>query len=207
MTPRGLILDFGEVLTRPQSRDSVERLAAVADLSVDDFVARYWRHRPEYDNGLAVGEYWRRVLERADAPPAPLLRELIAADVASWSDYRTEVWDVAARFHASGHRTAMLSNGVPEIIGRVRAERRLQDWFDVVVVSCEVRSCKPDPSIYQLCLDRLGEPAAQTLFVDDRAENLQAAESVGLQTLQFTGDESVPLLRKLLEVPARSTVC
>ena len=101
----------------------------------------------------------------------------------------------------------MLSNGVPEIIGRVRAERRLQDWFDVVVVSCEVGSCKPDPSIYQLCLDRLGEPAAQTLFVDDRAENLQAAESVGLQTLQFTGDESVPLLRKLLEVPARSTVC
>jgi len=207
MTPRALILDFGEVLTRPQSRDSVERLAAVADLSVDDFVARYWRHRPEYDNGLAVGEYWRRVLERADAPPAPLLRELIAADVASWTDYRTEVWDVAARFHASGHRTAMLSNGVLEIIGRVRAERRLQDWFDVVVVSCEVGSCKPDPSIYQLRLDRLGEPAAQTLFVDDRAENLQAAESVGLQTLQFTGDESVPLLRKLLEVPARSTVC
>ena len=92
----------------------------------------------------------------------------------------------------------MLSNGVREIIGRVRAGRRLEDWFDVVIVSCEVGCCKPDPAIYQLCLEQLGEPAAQTLFVDDRAENLQAAESIGLQTLQFTGDESVRLLRRLL---------
>jgi putative hydrolase of the HAD superfamily len=200
MIPRALILDFGEVLTRPQSRDSVERLAALVDLSVDDFVARYWRHRPDYDNGLAVGEYWRRVLERSDAPPEPLLRELIAGDAASWTDYRSEVWDAAARYRARGHRTAMLSNGVPEIIGQVRAERRLEDWFDTVIVSCEVGCCKPDPAIYQLCLDRLAEPAAQTLFVDDRAENLEAAESIGLQTLQFTGDDTLPLLRKLLAV-------
>jgi putative hydrolase of the HAD superfamily len=147
-----------------------------------------------------VGEYWRRVLERRDALPSTLVGALIDADAASWTDYRAEVWDLAARFHASGHRTAMLSNGVPEIIGRVRAGRRLEDWFDVVIVSCEVGCCKPDPAIYQLCLEQLGEPAAQTLFVDDRAENLQAAESIGLQTLQFTGDESVALLRKLLDL-------
>jgi putative hydrolase of the HAD superfamily len=199
MTPRALILDFGEVLTRPQSPEAVERLAALAGLPVGEFVVRYWRHRADYDNGLAVAEYWRHVLESRGALPSTVVSALVEADAASWTDYRTEVWDLAARFHASGHRTAMLSNGVPEIIGRVRAGRRLDDWFDVVVVSCEVGCCKPDPAIYQLCLARLGEPAAQTLFVDDRAENLQAAESIGLQTLQFTGDESVPLLRKLLQ--------
>jgi putative hydrolase of the HAD superfamily len=200
MTPRALILDFGEVLTRPQSPAAIERLAAITELPADELVARYWRHRPGYDGGLQVGESWRRVLERPDAVPAALLKELIAADAASWTDYRKDVWDAAARFHARGHRTAMLSNGVPEIIGHVRTERRLADWFDVVIVSCEVGCCKPDPSIYQLCLGQLGEPAAQTLFVDDRVENLQAAESIGLQTLQFTGDASVAVLRKLLDL-------
>jgi putative hydrolase of the HAD superfamily len=200
MAPRALILDFGEVLTRPQPGEAVERLAALAGLPLDEFVARYWRHRPDYDNGLQVDEYWKRVLERPGPVPATTIRDLIAADALSWTDYRTEVWDLAARFHASGHRTAMLSNGVSEIIGRVRAERCLEDWFDTVIVSCEVGCCKPDPAIYQLCLDRLGEAAAQTLFVDDRAKNLQAAEAVGLGTLQFTGDESVPLLRKLLDL-------
>jgi putative hydrolase of the HAD superfamily len=201
MTPRALILDFGEVLTRPQSPAAVERLATVAGLAVDEFVARYWRYRPDYDGGgLAVDEYWRRVLERDEPVPATVLEELIAADAASWTDYRNDVWDLAAAFHARGRRTAMLSNGVPEIIGHVRTERRLADWFDVVIVSCEVGCCKPDPAIYQLCLDRLGEPADQTLFVDDRAENLQAAELVGLQTLQFWGDESVAVLRRLLDL-------
>jgi putative hydrolase of the HAD superfamily len=199
ITPDALILDFGEVLTRPQPRRAVERMASIAQLPVDEFVSRYWRHRAAYDGGLPVADYWRRVLEADDGDfGAPLLDELIAADAASWSDYRGEVWDVAAAFRAGGRRTAMLSNGVPEVIGRVRAERSLDAWFDVVIVSCEVGRCKPDPAIYEMCIDRLGIPAASTLFVDDRTENLQAAAAVGLQTLCFSGDETVPVLRTLL---------
>jgi len=41
-----------------------------------------------------------------------------------------------------------------------------------VVISCEVGLSKPDPRIYQLCLDRLGLAAPATLFVDDRADNV-----------------------------------
>jgi putative hydrolase of the HAD superfamily len=201
MTPDALILDFGEVLTRPQPRDAVERMAAIARLSVDQFVSRYWRHRGAYDGGLPVADYWRRVLETDDDEvAASVLDDLIAADAASWSDYRGEVWDIAAAFRARGRRTAMLSNGVPEVIGRVRAERPLDTWFDVVIVSCEVGRCKPDPAIYEMCIDRLGVPAASTLFVDDRTENLQAAEGVGLRTLCFAGDDTVPVLRTLLDL-------
>ncbi len=199
MTPDALILDFGEVLTRPQPRDAVERMAAIARLPVDQFVSRYWRHRGAYDGGLPVAEYWRRVLEM-DGDEVAALDDLIAADAASWSDYRGEVWDIAAAFRARGRRTAMLSNGVPEVIGRVRADRPLDAWFDVVIVSCEVGRCKPDPAIYEMCIDRLGIPAESTLFVDDRTENLEAAEAVGLRTLRFAGDATVPVLRTLLDL-------
>ena len=68
-----------------------------------------------------------------------------------------------------------------------------------MIVSCEVGCCKPDPAIYRLCIDQLGHPAAQTLFVDDRAENLEAAEAAGLRTLPLTGDESVSVLRTMLD--------
>jgi putative hydrolase of the HAD superfamily len=199
MTASALVLDYGEVLTRPQPHDVVVRMASVAGLPVGEFVSRYWRHRPAYDGGLNVSDYWRRVMER-DEVPATLLEELVAADALSWRDYRADMWTIAAAVRARGRRTAMLSNGVPEIIARVRAERRLDAWFDVVVVSCEVGCCKPDPAIYQICLERLQTPADQTLFVDDRVENLQAAEALGFQTLRFTGDESVPVLRRLLDV-------
>src|SRR5438552_11618932 len=142
MTPTGLILDFGEVLTRPQRRDAAELMASLVQLPFEEFLARYWRHRPAYDGGLAVEEYWRRVVERTDALPPAMVNELVEADALSWTDYRGDVWDIAAAFRGRGHRTAMLSNGVPEIIARVRAARPLENWFDVVIVSCEVGWCK-----------------------------------------------------------------
>ena len=194
---RALILDFGEVLTRSQPVHVLEQMAASAGLPAERFLVGYWQHRMAYDAGLPAAEYWSRVAGGGDLSP-DRIAELIGLDVLSWSDYRHAVWDVAAEFRARGNRTAVLSNGVPEIIARVRKERRLETWFDIVIVSCEVGLCKPQPGIYRLCLERLEVPAASALFVDDRRENLEGAEAVGLRTLHFTGDESVPALRRVL---------
>ena len=197
---RALILDFGEVLTRSQPRHVVERMASMTRLPVDQFLSRYWRHRNAYDCGLTGHDYWSLVLERNEDFPASLLSELIEMDALSWSDYREAVWDIAAEFRARGNRIAMLSNGVADIICRVRAERHLEELFDAVIVSCEVGHCKPESDIYRMCIDRLAVPAAVTLFVDDRIENLRAAEDVGLRTFHFTGDECVAALRTALDL-------
>ena len=196
-TPKGLILDFGGVLTRAQPTDLVEEMARVAGLPIDDFQSRYWRHRGDYDGGLTGFEYWARVLDGVGVSVATI-EQLIEADAASWSDFRPEMWELAAAFRARGGRTAILSNGVPEIIARIRAGRPLETWFDAVVVSCEVGRYKPDPIIYRIWLERLRCAAADALFVDDRAENLEAAAAEGLTTLHFTGDASVRILRELL---------
>jgi putative hydrolase of the HAD superfamily len=198
MAFQGLILDFGEVLTRSQSKHIVERMASIAQLPFDEFVSRYWEHRAAYDGGLSGMEYWRRVLEQTGNGSPAAIAMLIESDASSWSDFRPETWDIAAQFRGRGNRTAMLSNGVSEIISRIRARRPLDAWFDVVVVSCEVGCCKPDPGIYNLCVERLGVPPELTLFIDDRMENLNAAESVGLHTFHFTGDSSVSGLRSAL---------
>jgi putative hydrolase of the HAD superfamily len=147
-TPEGLILDFGGVLTRAQPSHLVEEMARVAGLPIDDFQLRNWRHRGDYDGGLTGFEYWTRVLDGVDMSAATIA-ELIEADAASWSDFRPDMWDLAAAFRARGGRAAILSNGVPEIIVRIRAGRHLERWFDAVVVSCEVGRCKPDPVIYE----------------------------------------------------------
>ena len=201
MPLEALILDFGEVLVHPQSRDVVTRMAGLVDLSTDDFQKRYWSHRLAYDGGLPAADYWRRVLEGLDLPSPDLERivsDLIAGDYDSWTVYRPEVWEIARAFRAAGGRTAILSNGVPEIMGRLRRERSLAEFFDVIVVSYEVGCAKPDPAIYRICLDKLQVPAAKALFVDDRLENLEAARTLDIQTLHFTGDHSVQELRDRL---------
>lgn len=199
--PAGLILDYGNVLSRVQDQTWMDEAARRLGADATAFRAAYWQHRHAYDDGLSAADYWRRVVTaaRAAAPLAPGdVAALIASDAASWSVYHDEVWALAARFRAAGGRTALLSNSGPEVMARVRAEHPLEARFDVVVISCEVGLAKPDPRIFRLCLERLGLPAGAALFVDDRADNVEAAAGVGLQTLRFEGPDALDRLRALL---------
>ncbi len=204
--PGGLILDYGNVLSRPQDETCFARAAHRVDASTSALRAAYWRHRHDYDAGLPVAEYWRRVLAES-RPGRPAhdgsvsdadLAWLIASDVESWAHYHDEVWRLTETFRAAGGRTAFVSNSGPEIMARVRADHPLETRFDAVIISCEVGLSKPDPRIFRLCLERIGLRAPEVLFVDDRADNVEGAARVGLRTLQFDGADSLDRLRALL---------
>lgn len=195
--PAGLILDYGNVLTLPQDETWMADAARRWGADVAAFRDAYWRHRLAYDADLPALAYWRRVL--ADARPGgPALDDpawLIAADVASWTIYDEPVWALADGFRTAGGRTALLSNSGPEVMARVRADRALETRFDAVVISSEVGLTKPCAGIFRLCLERLGLPAGATLFVDDRADNVEGAARVGLRTLHFDGPGALERLR------------
>jgi putative hydrolase of the HAD superfamily len=202
VTLDALVLDYGEVLVRAQPPGSVGRMAALAGLDEEEFLRRYWRWRLDYDRGvLSDAEYWRRITDGVpfeDDGARAAGEALAAADYDSWSDYREDVWDLARDFKRRGGRTAILSNGVPAVIDRVRRHRLLADYFDAVIVSCEVGCTKPEPRIYEICLAQLGTAPGATLFVDDRAENLEGAARLGIRTLHFVGDDSIDALRRAI---------
>ena len=199
--PAGLILDYGNVLSRAKDPTWLDAAARRLGADATAFRAAYWQHRHAYDADLPAAACWPRVV--AGARPAAALDPsdlawLIASDVASWSVYHEEVWALAARFRAAGGRTAFLSSSGPEVIARVRADHPLETRFDAVVISCEVGLAKPDPRIFRLCLERLGLSAGAALFVDDRADNVEAAAGVGLQTLRFEGPDALERLQALV---------
>jgi putative hydrolase of the HAD superfamily len=201
--PLALILDYGDVLTHPQRATCIEAMVARLAVTHDAFRAAYWAHRAPYDGGQPAGAYWRRVLDglghRAGEPGlGETVEWLVGMDVASWTDYREEVWTLARAFRARGGRTGFLSNGIPEVAARLRAERSLDSAFDAVVVSSEVGLSKPDARIFRLCLDRLGVAPADALFVDDKAANVEAAAGLGLRVLQFVGSDAVTRLASLI---------
>jgi putative hydrolase of the HAD superfamily len=173
-------------------------------LHVDEapFRDAYWRARRDYDLGLSAEEYWTRTLDalRMAAPSADQLEALVSLDVASWTSYRDEMWAAADDFRARGGKTAFLSNGVAEIMARIRQDRPLERWFDAVVVSCELGVVKPDAEIFRICLDRLGTPPDRTLFVDDRRENTDGAAALGIVTLTFSRHHRAADVRALLGV-------
>jgi len=75
-------------------------------------------------------------------------------------------------------------------------EAALLDRFRDIVVSGEVKLVKPDPAIYALALDRFGLAPGEAMFVDDRIENVRAAEKAGFVGHVF---RDAGLLRAALE--------
>jgi putative hydrolase of the HAD superfamily len=194
--PSALILDYGEVLSLPQHPDAIARMAAQLDVPSERFAQAYWRHRRSYDLGLPGREYWRRVASDLSIDGDPPAADLIAIDVASWMSFREEMWQLAADARAAGIRTAVLSNGIREVLAQLDIERPLPAHFDVVVISFDVGCAKPDPQIYQITLDRLCVAPGDALFVDDRAENIEGARQLGIETLHFTAPERIDELKR-----------
>jgi putative hydrolase of the HAD superfamily len=83
-------------------------------------------------------------------------------------------------------RTGMLSNNwAPD--GQDMAQNLgIADCFDVFVTSAEIGVMKPDPRIYQVALDRLRISPPEGIFVDDFAENVEAARRLGMRAVHFS---------------------
>ncbi len=182
--PLAVIFDYGNVLCGPQDRAEVEAMAALLQLPLDKFQASYWKSRLDYDKAaLDPAAYWNGIANRRLAPGE--IERLNQIDSQSWAhpDPVMPVW--ARRLRAGGMRTALLSNmPVP-----VRDYVQRCDWlpeFDQRTFSCDLRCAKPAREIYEHCLRGLGVAAAETLLLDDRPENVRAAEAMGMHGIMFT---------------------
>ncbi len=91
----------------------------------------------------------------------------------------------AARILKQKYRLALLSNDIAEWSLYLRQKHGLDDWFDAVVVSGDVGVKKPDPAIYRLLLDRLGQEPGDCVFIDDRERFLAAAQNLGMRVALF----------------------
>jgi len=60
--------------------------------------------------------------------------------------------------------------------------------FDGIMFSADKGMVKPDPRLYQLLMKRYGLKPEECFFVEDRADNLRAAEALGWRTHPFAGD-------------------
>jgi FMN phosphatase YigB (HAD superfamily) len=90
----------------------------------------------------------------------------------------------ALRAEAKGTRLCTLSN-YPPWYRWIDERCGLSRYLDAAFVSYETGVRKPDPEAYRLPCRRLGIPPAEALFVDDRADNCEAARAIGMDAIVF----------------------
>jgi putative hydrolase of the HAD superfamily len=194
----GVIFDYGGVLASHQTKEDAERLAQIAGLTPEVFDSLYWSERGGYDKGLMTAEdYWNGMAERTGKRFTPdQLRLLIEADNASWTHFDEQMYAYVESLRSAGKRVAVLSNMPHELGESIKATTQGFAPFDHITLSYEVRSIKPEPEIYEHCLAGLRLAAKDTLFLDDRLENIEGARRLGIDGIEFTSrDEVLPRLR------------
>jgi putative hydrolase of the HAD superfamily len=199
--PKGLILDWGGVLTS-DLHSTMSAWADAEDVDLEQFavVMREWLGRegeyetwvnpvhalergemevPDFEGHLAEGLSARlgRSIE-----PTDLLTRLFA--------HFSQAHDMTAlvrRAKERGIRTGLLSNSW----GNSYPPHLFDGMFDTVVISGDVGMRKPEERIFRYTLERMELPAQECVFVDDLRHNIDAAASFGLVGIHhLTYDET-----------------
>jgi putative hydrolase of the HAD superfamily len=195
---RTVVLDYGEVLCFPPTPEEIARMARIFHLDSPGFWEIYIGGRAPYDRAdLTAVDYWRHFASQAGVElPPHMFDSLRQWDLDMWSRTNAPMLEWLEHLRSAGIKTAILSNMPTEMVTHVRNNFAWINLFDHHIFSADVRQIKPEPAIYQTCLQAIGSRPEETLFLDDRESNLVTARAAGIQTIRF---HSVEQLRSDLQ--------
>jgi len=78
-----------------------------------------------------------------------------------------------------GYRIGVISDTWPSTVPQQK-EAGLYDYYDFLVLSCDLGVLKPDLKMYTTALEKMGLAPEETLYVDDLTMSLDAAGTFGI---------------------------
>ncbi len=192
-----IIFDMGGVLYDIDSDASHRAFAACGiELTPDFAVGPPGSLIDQYERGKLSSQQFLQSLAALSPvnPPIEAVRAACCAMLVGMSPARVQMLQQLAK----QYQLFLLSNTFEIHIASIQAD--LQQRFDIngldqlfsrPYVSYEMGKRKPELAIYQQVIDEQSLTPAQTLFIDDRLENIEAAQQCGLQVLHKTQSQEI----------------
>jgi putative hydrolase of the HAD superfamily len=192
-----ILFDVGGVLLT-NGWDHCERAQVLEKFHLDKvaFEERHARLNDAWErDALSMREYLDQVLFYE---PRPFTREDFTAAICAESAVLPDSGiGILEELAASGKCMVGALNNEARVPNDYRFQTfGLRNYFDIALSSCYLGLRKPHRAIYDRAVDILGRPAERILFIDDRLENVAAAQVVGLHAIRFSGADA---LRRELE--------
>ena len=209
MSPiRALLLDYSGVFTTPPFT-GFPALEEARGLPRGSMLELLWGeygdragthpwHRLERGE-LTFADYWADMEQRGatafgDAFSPHDLAEAMRQDFAVHHVMVTRVRQLKPHY-----RTALVTNNVREFGDGWRSTIPVDELFDVVVDSSEIGSRKPEPAYFAHALEAVGVTAAEAVFLDDMACNVEGAQAAGIAAIHVVNvAEAIAELDRLL---------
>lgn len=185
---RAVVFDYGMVLTGQPDAKAYSELLRITGLTSEQLEGFYWADRHAYDEGELTGlELWQKIVSDAGLNlDASAIAELNLWDARMWTTQNDAMLAWQLQLKDRGILTAILSNIGDSVLANMKREFTWLSRFDVLVWSYQLHMAKPDPAIYRYVLSQLGTRPEETLFIDDRQVNIDAADAMGMKGVLFT---------------------
>lgn len=160
------------------------------------FVLRVW----ELEHPMMRGEgdfvdVLQQVLDEHGSSRTPA-----EVQAAAWHDIALveESIDLVHAVRAAGYGVHLASNQERHRAAYMRATLGFDELFDVSCYSYDLGHAKPSPSYFEAAVERIGIAPQEALFIDDRADNVASARSVGLAGVHWHHELGHAALREQL---------
>ena len=94
--------------------------------------------------------------------------------------------DILMKLKQDNYECFVLSNWSAETFIDIPQEFKFMKNFNGLLISGEDKLVKPDPKIYLLAIDRFNLDSQNTIFIDDKLININAAKELGFKTIHLT---------------------
>jgi 2-haloacid dehalogenase len=184
-TPSAVVFDLGGVLIDWDPRHLYRQLFD-DEAEMEAFLGQVTT--PEWNAAQDAGRPWADAVASL-AEKHPEHRALIEAFHERWPETLggpiPGTVDVLAELREARVPLYALSNWSAETYPVARARFPFLAWFDGVVISGDVGAIKPDARMFEHLVAQHALRPSETVFVDDRADNVAAAARLGFVAIQF----------------------
>lgn len=184
---KNIIFDVGQVLVSYEWEDYLKSFHFLEEeeklIAEAVFKSQTWNER---DRGLfPEEEYLKQFIAALPAEYEEDVKRVLreSEKTIQIKDY-AETW--TSYLKSQGYHLYILSNYSQFMLDHTRANKMpFLKNMDGVIFSCEVKEIKPEPQIYRTLLTRFGLKPEESVFLDDRPENCEAARVLGIHAIEF----------------------
>ena len=185
-----IIFDVGEVLLeyrwKEMLTDDYELEESYANrLGIQIFEDSLWK---DFDANTAAKEEIIRQYEQKYPEDAKHIRWFIEHGELM-KVARPDVWERVHKLKQAGYQIYLLFNYSEDLFTKHTKDAPFLKDIDGMVVSYQVHLLKPDMRIYQCLCDKYELEPENCIFFDDRQENVDAANTFGMEAYTVTSKE------------------
>jgi len=194
---KAVVFDWGGVLIdNPEEglRKYISRVLGVGVKRVREAFLEF--EIPFQDGSVSEGEIWGNIFDKLGIESIEYKKLWTDAVKEIFHD-RKDMFELLVGLKKKGYKIGFLSN-TEKTTAEYFLDENYDKYFDVVMFSWNEGMMKPNLEIYKKLLKNLGLKAEEVVFVDDKKENIDGANEVGIHGILYKSyDKLIDSLEKL----------